>query len=400
MTSSAIPFESPNPVSDPRRADLGRVPGPTPTSHGDPASRNAVVRSPILLDRNENRYGAAPGCLAVLRAANAELLFNYTRDFQKGYYSVLSKRLAEMHGVDEKRVVLGYGCEDLLKQTVHHFVRPGERCLIPSASWWYYRAIAAEVDGVTLEYPMVETPERYEYDLDGLFRLQERSRARLLLLSTPNNPTGNAFPLARLPEVLERFCDATVVVDQAYFGFSAEPELDVARLTLDHPNLLLLRSFSKLFGLAGARIGYAVTSAGHAAFRQYSGRNLGFSRVIEALALAALDDRAYYELLRGRIGSDRARILAALRAYPGVRAYDSETNFVLARFPAAVIAPLQAGLLAQGLVLKFFDEPAFASCARITIGTQAETDALLATLSALLDQLVARPISSAPRAGS
>jgi histidinol-phosphate aminotransferase len=349
---------------------------------------------PVLLDRNENRYGPAPGCRALLREVGPELLFNYTRDFQKGYYSALSQRLAELHGVEEKRVVLGYGCEDLLKQAVHHWVRPGERCLIPSASWWYYRAIADEVDGVTVEYPVHETPTSYLHDVDAMVELHKKSRARLLLIATPNNPTGNAFPTERLPELLEHFRDATVVLDQAYYGLADQPSEDLARLTEDHPNLMVLRSFSKLYGLAGVRVGYAVVGRGLGSFLRFAARNLGFSRLSERLALAALDDAAYYEAVRQRIVADRRRYYDALRGFPGTRVYDSQANFVLVRFAPGVAAPLQKALLGRGLVIKFFDEPAFAGCARITLGTESENARLIGVLSELLGELSARPLAS------
>ncbi len=340
--------------------------------------------TPILLDRNENRYGPAPECLAALREASPDLLFNYTRDFQRGVYSALSERLAAMHGLPEKRILLGYGCEDLLKQAVHHWVRPGERCLIPSASWWYYRSIADEVGGLTVEYPIVEGPAGYAYDLDALITIQKDSPARVLLISSPNNPTGNRFPTSRLPEILDAFRDSVVVFDEAYFGFSAEPAEDAAPMTERYPNLLVLRTFSKLYGLAGARIGYGIAGKGLGSFLKFSSRNLGYSRISERLALAALSNPDYYARVRSSVIADRRRVIAALRGFPGVRAYDSEANFVLARFPSAAVADIRAELDRRGLVLKFFTEEAFRDCARITLGTPEETSLLVAAFQEVL----------------
>lgn len=352
----------------------------------------------VLLDRNENRYGPAPGCRAVLGDVSSEVLFNYSRDFQRGHKSELSKRLAQVHGVEEPRIVLGYGCEDLLKQAVHHWLRPGERCFIPSASWWYYRAIADEVDGLTVEYPMVERPTGYDFDVDALLALHARRRARLLLLSTPNNPTGNAFPFERLREVLDGFRDAMVVLDEAYFGLGDAPAPDLAPLLEDCPNLLVLRSFSKLYGLAGARIGYGIAGRGLGSFLQFSARNLGFSRLSERLATAALDDPGYYDGVRRAFARDRQRYYEALRPYSGVRVYDSQANFVLVRFPDGVAAPLREALKARGLVLKFFSgEPAFESCARVTLGTEQENTAVIAALQELLPQMLQPSRPHVPR---
>ncbi len=350
---------------------------------------------PIYLDRNENRYGPAPECREVLRRAPAEILFNYTRDFTRGYYSALSQRLADVHGIDERRVVLGYGAEDLLKQAVQHGLRPGERCFLPSASWWYYRAIVDDADAVTVEFPIVEGATSFTYDVDALEDLHRERRARILILSTPNNPTGNPFPRDRLRAVLDHFRDATVVLDEAYLGFEDEGSSggdDAASLLEDHPNLMILRTFSKLYALAGARIGYALLGRGLASFQRFSSRNLGFSRLSERLAIAALDDPGYYEEIRRRIVHDRNRILGVLRGFDGVRAFDSQANFILARFPESVVAPLQSALLRRGLVAKFFTEPRFTSCARITIGTEAESSKLIEALRQLLPALLAAPM--------
>jgi hypothetical protein len=158
----------------------------------------------VYFDRNENRYGPAPACMQELRQADGELLFSYSRSFQHGYYSELSARLSALHGIDEKRIILGYGCEDILKEAVHHFLPSGHAVLIPSASWWYYHSIAAEVGGVTVEYPLRPANERYEYDVDALIRLRETADPSLVLLASPNNPTGNSLRREDLRRLLDR----------------------------------------------------------------------------------------------------------------------------------------------------------------------------------------------------
>jgi histidinol-phosphate aminotransferase len=341
----------------------------------------------VLLDRNENHYGPAPACLEVLRNLSAETLFNYTRDFQKGYYSALSQRLAEIHDVDEKLIVLGYGCEDILKQAVHHWLRPGERCFVPAASWWYYRAIADEVEGVTIKYPLIETETEYRYDIDHLKELHRNNPARLLLVASPNNPTGNRFDPDRLPELLEHFRDATVVLDEAYWGFAEQPA-DTAQLADEHPNLLILRTFSKLHGLAGVRIGYGIAGKEAKPFLKFAARYLGYNRISELLALAALDADQYYADVRRRMAADRTRLCLLLRGFPGVRAYDSVANFVLARFPERVVAPLKSALDRRGIALKFLSDEALANCARITLGTESENAELAAVLGELLPGLL------------
>lgn len=349
-------------------------------------------RDAITLDRNENHYGPAPACLASLRDLAPDLLHDYPRDFMSGSYSRLSLRLAATHGVEESRILLGYGCEDILKVAVRHYLGHGGALLVPSASWWYYRSVADEVGGDTIEYPLVEGPTAYRYDLDALLALRGRVDAKLLLIATPNNPTGNRITRRQLRTLLEEFAGVPTLLDQAYFGFAEDGPDDWAALTDEFPDLLVLRSFSKLYALAGARIGYGIVGERHREFATIGARCLGYNRVSENLALAALDSPDYYAGIRDRMTADRTRLCESLRALPGVRAYDSDANFVLARFPQEILVSLDTDLKSRGYVIKCFKEPAFLDCARITIGTTEENagllDAMLGVLPAMLPAAV------------
>jgi histidinol-phosphate aminotransferase len=331
----------------------------------------------VLLDRNENRYGPAPACLDVLRHADAELLYNYTRAFQEGYYSDLSARLGRHHGVAESRVLLGYGCEDILKQSVHHFLARGRTILIPAASWWYYKSIADEVGGVTVEFPLRASATEYDFDIEALLRLRHTADPGLLLIASPNNPTGNVLARADLRRLLAAYHDVPFVLDQAYFGFTPDEVDDAGELCDEFPHLMVLRTFSKLYALAGVRIGYAVVGNGLASFQKFCARNLGYNRISERLALAALDSPLYYANVARLMAADRRRFYALFRSCPGCEIYHSEANFLLVKFPPEVAVFLKAELERQGLVIKFFREPGFEHQARISLGTTAENDALI-----------------------
>jgi histidinol-phosphate aminotransferase len=326
----------------------------------------------ILFDRNENRYGPAPACLEVLRQADSELLFNYTRAFQQGNYSDLSVRLGETHEVEEKRIILGYGCEDILKGAVHYFLKRDRKILISAASWWYYKAIADEVGGVTVEFPLVETPTRYEFDVDALIRMREEHDPGMILIASPNNPTGNTLGRGDLQRILMAYHDRPVVLDQAYFGLTPGQTDDFGALTDQFPNLLILRTFSKLYALAGVRMGYGIIGEGLNGFQKYCARNLGYNRLSERLALAALDSLEYYEDIARCMAKDRDIFYEFFRSYEGCRVFESDANFILVKFPQHVIPVLKEALDAQGLIVKFFSEPAFLGYARISLGTEQE----------------------------
>lgn len=326
----------------------------------------------ILFDRNENRFGPAPACLEVLRQAEPELLFNYTRAFKQGNYSDLSVRVGEIHGVEEKRIILGYGCEDILKESVHYFLKKGRKILIPSASWWYYKAIADEVGGVTVEFPLVETPTKYEFDVDALIAMREEHNPGMVLIASPNNPTGNTLRRDDLLRILAAYHDTPVILDQAYFGLIPGQDDDFGALTDQFPNLLMLRTFSKLFALAGARIGYGIIGEGLDGFRKFCARNLGYNRISEMLALAALGSPEYYENLARLMADDRAKFYDLFRSYDGCQVFESDANFVLVKFPDHVIPALKEELDSQGLIIKFFTEPGFIGYARVSLGTDKE----------------------------
>jgi len=333
--------------------------------------------NPVLFDRNENRYGPAPACLEVLHQADPELLFNYTRAFQQGNYSDLSVRVGEIHGVEEKRIILGYGCEDILKEAVHYFLKRGRKILIPSASWWYYTAIADEVGGVTVQFPLVEKPNTYEFDVDALIAMREEHDPGMVLIASPNNPTGNVLSREDLLRVLDAYDQTPVLLDQAYFGLAPDAGEDYSRLTDQYPNLLILRTFSKLFALAGARIGYGIIGKGLGGFQKFCGRNLGYNRLNEKLALAALDSPDYYQDIADRMAADREAFYELFRSFPGCYIFDSAANFVLVKFPDHVVPVLKEELDRQGLIIKFFKEPGFIGYSRISLGTDEENARLV-----------------------
>ncbi len=349
-------------------------------------------QEPILFDRNENRYGPAPACLKVLHEADTELLFNYTRAFQQGNYSDLSVRLSKIHKVDEKRIILGYGCEDILKEAVHYFLEKGRTILIPSASWWYYTAIADEVGGVTVQFPLVEKAETYEFDVDALIRMKDEHNPGILLIASPNNPTGNVLGRSDLLRILEAYHDTPVMLDQAYFGHTAGEIDDFGTLTDQYPNLIFLRTFSKLFAMAGVRMGYGVIGEGLGGFKKFCARNLGYNRISEKLALAALDSPEYYADIAARMAADRRKMCTVFREL-GCRAFDSEANFILVKFPGWVVPILKQALDSQGLIIKFFKEECFLDYARISLGTDKEIALLLEAVQKAWPQPMARSAS-------
>ena len=127
----------------------------------------------IFLDRNENTYGPAPACLEVLKEADKKLFACYTDAYKRGVKSTLSERLATDFNIDEERVILGYGAEDILKQLVQCYLGPGQKLMVPAYSWWYYKEIASEVGGINIEYPLIKGDDSFYYDIERMLQLIE-----------------------------------------------------------------------------------------------------------------------------------------------------------------------------------------------------------------------------------
>ncbi len=334
----------------------------------------------LYLDRNENLFGPAPKCFEVLRNISLNELSFYSKDFKRGVKSALSERLAAEHGIPEDRILLSEGSEDMLKQAVHCYLGPGEKILCPDQSWWYYRAVAAEVGGETITYKLRETVNSFVYDVDEMIALYHRTSPRVVLVASPNNPTGNSFRDADLERLTEAFRESIVILDEAYFGFADSSPRRVSDLIGKYRNLLILRTFSKFYALAGARIGYAATGASLSRLTKFASRYLGYNRISELLALAALDSPDYYRTVSQGIRDDRERYYQLLDRQPGVVCYRSDANFVLVRIPGDLEDPLKNLLDGEGIAVKFFTEEGFKHSMRITIGTKDQNDRLLKSL--------------------
>ena len=338
------------------------------------------------LDRNENQYGPAPLCFKALRKKNFKKLSEYSRDFSRGVKSRLTERLAADFGINEKNVMLGFGGEDILKQTVHCYIHKGDKIMIPSYSWWYYKKIADEVEGLKVEYPIVEGEDSFYYDIEGMLKIYEEEKPKLVLISSPNNPTGNRMEIDQMKYVISRMKDAVVVLDEAYTLFYNKDNSHLKEIIAEFPNVIIIRTFSKYYGLAGIRIGFALMGENHAQFSLFSARYLGYNRLSERIAIAALDSKEYYEDMRDRMTSDMDIYYNEFNKIPGFKAYKSYANFILVKIPIEIKDALKKYLTDRDMIIKFMAEDGLFNHLRITIGTQEQNALLLSMIKAFLNE--------------
>jgi len=325
----------------------------------------------IYLDRNENNYGPSEKCLESVKSVTPDLFSIYSSAYKNGYKSILSKRLSDEFNISEDRVLLGYGAEDLLKQVVQIYLeQKSDKLLVPDHSWWYYKEIANETNSISLEYPIVEGEECYEYDINKLLDIYNTEKPKVVFIASPNNPTGNSISDDQLTYVLDRMGESVVVLDEAYW-FSNDNDKATA-LVNKYPNLIIIRTFSKLYALAGIRIGYAIIGEKLNQIKKISNRYLGYNRISEKIALAAMDSGEYYSDIAEKMATDRALYFSELNKIENVKAFKSEANFVLVKIEKDLMNTLKEFLVERGLIIKFMDEEIVNSHLRITIGTQEE----------------------------
>ena len=326
----------------------------------------------IELHANENPWPLPDEVRAKLAAAVAAVPLNrYPQGASEGVKAALARALPVPEGA---ALVLGNGSDELIQVITAAVARPGACVLAPEPTFVMYRIYAMQAH---VRYAPVPLAPDFSLDADALVAAIARERPALVWLASPNNPTGRVVPLPTIERVLSA-APGLVVVDEAYADFAGASLLP---RVLEFANLVILRTLSKV-GLAGVRLGYAV---GHPAWiAEFDKVRSPYN--VNALTQAAVPVvLAASDVLAGQVAAilrERDRLARALAALPGVTVFPSDANFLVARVIDAPAAA--AALRAKGILVKNLHggHPLTANCLRITVGTPAENDALLAALRA------------------
>lgn len=288
----------------------------------------------------------------------------------------LQRALAERHGVEESRVLVTAGSTEVIDAVFRTFLRAGSQVVLPDPSWPVFRRRLEALEAHIVDVPLTVDEHGFHYDAARIFDAVG-SETRLVVICTPNNPTGNAMELADIRRIADT--GVPLLLDAAYADF--DPARDPMHLVHECDNVIITRTFSKAYCLAGVRVGYAV---GNAAVLDYVDRFLvpGSSVSSPALhaGLAAFEDEAYHQHQIERITSERERLLPLLRDL-GLRAYPSGGNFVAVGCPEpAIAAAFAASVLDHGVVIR-----PLGSLVRISVGRRSENDALVAAVARVIE---------------
>jgi histidinol-phosphate aminotransferase len=332
----------------------GALPQPLP---------NPLAPGPTLLNRNENPYGPSEKVLAVIREA-ASVSSRYPRS----EYDVLRNMLADLHKVKPEQIVLGVGSSEILRMAGAAYLGPNEKLLVPDPT---YPSLAnyAEANGVpVVKIPLTRTSE---HDTEVMLAKVDSTTA-LVYLCNPNNPTGTLTPRKNLESLISKLpAEVMILVDEAYHHYVSATAAYRSFLDfpLGDPRIIVARTFSKIYGLAGLRIGYSVSSKEVAARLSALRLQNGVTTISVKAATAALEDTAYIRLAAKRNSDDRQEFMNQVNARM-LRVIDSHANFVLLNplRPVSEVLPH----LEKNNVLVAPPIPAMDKYIRVSLGTPSE----------------------------
>ena len=333
------------------------------------ARRAGVPEDQIIkLNGNENPYG---GSSKVAEALSRVSLHVYPDPLQRKVRSAL----AGYTGVDTEHIIAGAGSDELIDLLFRLFVSPGDTIVDCEPTFGMY-GFCARVAGARIA--LAPRDDEFEIDVEAVKRVID-STAKMIFVSSPNNPTGNLASDSQIRALLET--GLVVVVDEAYFEFCGRT---AAGLVADFENLVVLRTMSKWAGLAGVRVGYGIMSRELVRHIVDIKPPYNVSTAAEAALLASLDDS---EALLDKVKliiNERERMYKALNGIREVTAWPSFGNFILCQFETGRATEVYDGLAGRGIFVRRFSKERLANFFRITVGTPEQTDTVISAMAGLM----------------
>ncbi|MGD1059895.1 MAG: histidinol-phosphate transaminase [Methanomassiliicoccales archaeon] len=324
----------------------------------------------LRMDTSTNPLGANPSAARVLRECAEMDLNQYPSPYSDG----LREELARLYGLKADNFVVGNGSDEVLDVAFKSFMEPGATVLMPYPSYSLHGYFVKVNCG---RVRTVDLTSGFQLDVGSMLK----EKAQMLILCTPNNPTSNTFRRTDVEALLEGF-DGPVIVDEAYgefAGLSLIPDIE------SFPNLIVTRTFSKAYALAGMRIGYSVSSLEAAAVMQRVRIPYSLNRISERIAIEALRNQDFVKNSVETVRKGRAQLERGLKAL-GLKVYPSEANFILFKVPVGS-ARLVKALEEKGVMIRDFGRlRLLEDCVRTTIGTREMNELLLDKLKEALQE--------------
>ncbi len=314
----------------------------------------------IKLNTNENPYPPSPKVIEAIKNEATSALRLYPNPMA----DPLRRVAAEVYGVNLNNIMAGNGSDDLLSIISRSFIGRYDKVLIPTPTYTLYDTLVMIQEGIVERVPFNE-----DFSLPSeIFK----RKAKLLFLANPNSPSGTFIEIPDIKRLVERF-DGMVIIDEAYGDFAPDSAIQLIK---EYENIVVLKSFSKSFSLAGLRIGLAFASENIIKGMEKVKDSYNINRLSMAAGIAALKDLEWMRRNVKRIERTRERLISALKDL-GFYVYPSHTNFVLARLKGIALKELYLYLKNKRILIRYFDTPSLYDSIRITIGKDEEMDILI-----------------------
>jgi histidinol-phosphate aminotransferase len=328
-----------------------------------PGEQPAVGERVVKLNTNENPFPPGERVMQALASISAETLRRYPDAFRDA--------AAPLHGISRQQIIAGNGSDDILTIATRCFVAPSATLAYPDPTYSLYPILARLQDAKPLAIPWEND---WSLPIDAL----ASSGAQAIYLANPNAPSGTFVSPTKVAELAARF-PGLVLVDEAYVDFADD---NCLALVPQFANVMVVRTLSKAYSLAGLRFGYAVAQQPLIDEMMKMKDSYNCDAISIIAATAAIQDRAYASWTWDHIKSERTRVTSELTQL-GWTVLPSQANFILAVVPGGRGKEMYRGLKEQGILVRFFDLPGLRDKLRITIGQSHENNALLAGIKML-----------------
>jgi histidinol-phosphate aminotransferase len=318
----------------------------------------------IKLNTNENPFPPSPRVMEAIRALDGEDLRRYPNPSAESFRVTAARVL----GVTPEMIIAGNGSDEILAMVVRTFLGPGDVLAYPDPTYSLYPVLAEMGEVKVVEVPWAAG---WKLPADALIA----TGARAIFFANPNAPSGTVVPKAEVRALAARF-DGLVLVDEAYVDFADENCLD---LVAAHPNVVVTRTFSKGYSLAGLRFGFAVAAPEVVAAMAKVKDSYNCDALSVVAATAAIADQAYARQAWQSVRGERTRLTAELTAR-GFSVTPSHSNFLLATCPGGDGGAVYRALKQKGILVRYFARPGLTDKVRITVGTRDQNDAVLAAI--------------------
>jgi len=349
----------------------------TPYPPGKPIEeleRELGIGGSIKLASNENPLGTSPKAIKAIK----ENLNNIHR-YPDGSCYYLRQKLSKKFGLPMNKIILGNGSNEIIKLVVHTFLSPDEEVILPFPTFLMYEKIVQSFAGKIVTVPLLD----FSINLSAILTAVS-SKTKIIIINNPNNPTGRGLNKKEISQFLHSLpSDLIVILDEAYIEFSTDPNIASSlKLLESYPLLVVLRTFSKIYGLAGLRIGYGFASETIVDSMNLVRQPFNVNYLAQAGALAALDDDEFVEKTR-TLTQDGLVFLYSQLDRIGLEYIPTQTNFFLIKTPLGAHETYQR-MLNEGVIVRSMESFGLNDYIRINVGLPEENKRFIKTLEKVL----------------